>query len=290
MDSEHDAKKFNSLLPYEQNSFMAKSSQGDDDAIEINISVRYFFRANDTDDHADLNQIRPFFSYTSKSDFYWFPPNRDTRFSSPIVSRLQNPALHIQYKKANDDDSQFLGKWWDWVDLGVEHISNGQATDVQQNKQATIQAYNSNDRAYMDSISRVDAAVALTAEAKKSVPALLASDFKVKVYAARWGQESAVYWGQYANQNVSFNDFQLIRIQWGVDLPCDHCRFNTEMTMGSKGFFTDSWNFQMLLPVKVYYTDYTVPLAVSAHRGPMNNMSNYTESQNNFAMGIMLSF
>ena len=251
--------------------------------------MRYNFRADDANAKANWSGFNPFFSYTSKSDFYWMI--QDTRFSAPVISRLQNPAFHFRFDKVESDKSQFLGQYWNWFDVGVEHLSNGQTFDVQQNKQSVINAYNSNDRAFMDSISRTNATVALTLEASKKMAWLHRTDLNVKVFAKRWGQEAEVYWGQFANQNINFDDFQLVRIQTGTPLEfvCLRCRANAEWTLGAKGLSTDSWNFMLDLPLMMF-ENYTVPLAISAHRGPMNNMSNYTESQNTLAIGFNFSY
>ncbi len=281
--------KFNSLIPYEQNSILFKSTENDNNATEINISMRYNFRANDGNATASFHGFNPFFSYTSKSDFYWML--QDTRSSAPIISRYQNHAFHFRFDKVEGDNSQWLGKYWNWFDVGIEHISNGQAFTAQLNKQATINAYNSNDRTLLDSISRADATVVLTAEVSKQLVWFHRTDINVKLFAKRWGQEADVYWGPYANQDVNFNDFQLVRIQTATPLEslCVHCRFNAEWTLGAKGLATDSWNFMLDLPVMMF-DNYTVPMSITAHRGPMNNLSNYTDSQNTLAIGFNFSY
>ena len=208
----------------------------------------------------------------------------DTRFSAPVVSRLQNPAFHF-LRENEKPSAQDNGYHWNWYDFAIEHISNGQATDANASKQAIITAYNTGDPNHlMDTISRADAMAAFTldTDAKMpsiNVPLLREDDLRLKLFIHRWDQEAEVYWGPYANSSVNFNYLQIVQAQWRTVLYSDKSgkykgQFNAEMTMGSMGLATDSWNFMLNLPFKIY--NFTFPLSISAHRGPMNNMSDYT--------------
>lgn len=309
------------FAPYELNSFLIKKTGGGVGlSSEINISVRYFFksqveqapapapaaRASGPDSVPDLNissadengcpppparyvratvgRFNPFFSYTARYDFFWVPV-RETRPSAPVVSRYQNPALHLRYAipgKGPDD----------WGDVGLEHISNGQALTAKDNIPQLQQAYTSRNYPLLDSVSRTDAMFALTLEGSHQI-----DDNNVvalKLFLMRTGQEADVYWGKYANTDVNYNDFQLARFQWrfkfhapqaSVQLPW---QFGAEMTVGRYGMPEASWNFQLETPVSIF--SYHIPLAFTMHRGPMNTLATYTLHQNSFAAGFTFAY
>lgn len=275
--------------PYEVNSIMFKHTHDDDNASEINISMRYFFRSESEEKtRAEVYKFQPFFSYTGRLDFYWIGQN--TRPSGPIVSRYQNPALHFRRNDRSDDQAG-------WFDVGIEHISNGQPLDAAKNKQLVLRAYQVGDRSTMDSVSRTAATVAITLErnTKFTFPLLdRDSELTFKWFAKRFGQEAEVFWGPHANENLDFNDFQIARIQWKLNLEDGSKvgkrlprQFSAEMSIGAKGLSEDSWNFALFWPQDIPHIG-VLPFALTVHRGPMNNMSDYTKSQN--AMGIGFAF
>ncbi len=284
--------------PYEVNSIMFKHTHDDDNASEINISMRYFFRSESDESRKEIYQFQPFFSYTGRLDFYWLLQN--TRPSGPIVSRYQNPAFHL---RRNDEVNGEAG-WWD---VAVEHISNGQPLDATKNRELVLRAYQIRDRSTMDSISRTAATVALTLERNTELPFPLlglSNELNVKWYAKRFGQEAEVFWGPHANENLDFNDFQILRIQWKLNLEdvlkpnTDNAlrkrkrlppQFSAEMNIGAKGLSEDSWNFALILPWDVPHVG-VLPFALTVHRGPLNNMSDYTRSQNSIAFGFAFAY
>lgn len=273
--------------PYEVNSILFKRTSGDDSSSEINISVRYFFKSQSGKSKADLYGWNPFFSYTAKSDFYWIPPLKDTRPSAPVISRYQNPAIHVQYGLTDGKFSR-IG---DWADVGLEHISNGQALTAKDNIALIQNAYQTNNNTVMDSISRVGAIAALTLEGHKLIGTN--SDLTVKWYVYRYGQEADVYWGRFADRSVNFNDFQRVKIQWrtryyGFNFTELPWQIGAELNIGSLGFSEDSWNFMLNTPVR--WWGYELPFAITMHRGPMNNLSDYTRSQNNVAFGFSFAY
>ncbi len=287
VDSEKEASEF--FAPYEVNSFMFKKTSGDDLSSEINISMRYFFKSQDKNARkATIFGFNPFFSYTGKYDFYWWPI-RDTRPSSPVISRYQNPALHFRFQF--QDNGYFRAG--DWGDIALEHISNGQALTAKDNRTTVLNAYQTHNNAVMDSISRAGAMLGLTLEARKMLTPM--SDLTIKWYVYRYAQEADVFWGRFANRSVNYNDFQRIKIQWRIkydgfcwtELPW---QFSAEANIGSLGFSEDSWNFLLNTPFKFPRTDYEIPLAFSAHRGPLNTLSDYTRPQNTFAVGLTFAY
>lgn len=286
------------FAPYETNSFMFKSTSGDNSATEINVSMRYYFKEQYESEkngqkkmtrRASLLGFNPFFSYTGKHDFYW-TLSGNTRPSAPVISRYHNPALHFRWLFP---DGQFTSTG-DWFDGGIEHISNGQAVTAKDNQAALIAAYQTNNTSVMDSISRVGALVGLTFEGHKKIDN--DSDLFIKWYAYRYSQESDIYWGPYANKGEDFSGFQILRIQWRrqfdgyniMELTSLPWQFSVEMNMGSHGLSTDSWNFLLNTPLKILGGEF--PFAFSAHRGPMNTLSDYTRSQNTFAFGFAFTY
>ncbi len=289
MDVESKKEASDFFAPYEVNSFMFKKTSGDNLSSEINISMRYFFKSQGgTKANLFDAGLNPFFSYTGKYDFYWVP-FRETRLSSPVISRYQNPALHLRYQLP---DSHYF-RAGDWADIGMEHISNGQSLTANENKAAILNAYQTHNNAVMDSISRVGAMAAVTLEGRKALTDR--SDLTIKWYVYRYAQEADVFWGRFANRSVDFNDFQRVKIQWRIkydgfgwtDLPW---QFSAEANIGSLGFSEDSWNFLLNTPFRFPRTNYEIPLAFSAHRGPMNNLSDYTRPQNTLAVGFTFAY
>lgn len=275
------------FAPHEVNSFMLKKTNGDDLASEIDVSLRYYFKSQaHPQGKAEIFGFNPFFSYTGKYDFYWWPV-RDTRPSAPVISRFQNPAVHFRYQVRHNAYFPDGG----WGDIGLEHISNGQALTARDNQALIQNASQSSNNAIMDSISRVGALIALTLEGSRKFGSR--NDLTVKWYVYRYGQEADVFWGRFANRSVNFNDFQRIKVQWRTkydgfgftELPW---QFSAEMSIGKLGFAEDSWNFMLNTPVKI--TDYEFPFAFTAHRGPMNNLSDYTRPQNTFAFGLTFAY
>lgn len=291
MEAIHAETNNDFFQPYEVNSIMFKKTHDDDNASEINISMRFFFRSgSDESRKKEIYQFQPFFSYTGRLDFYWI--GQDTRPSGPIVSRYQNPALHF---RRNDERNEKAG-WWD---AAVEHISNGQPLNASNNRQLVLRAYQEKDRSTMDSISRTAATVAITLERNSELPFRpfgLSNELNVKWFAKRFGQEAEVFWGPHANENLDFNDFQIARIQWKLNLedrPNSQRRlprqFSAEMNIGAKGFSEDSWNFALFWPIDIPHLG-VIPFALTAHVGPMNNMSDYTRSQSAVAIGFAFAY
>jgi hypothetical protein len=233
---------------YETNSLLAKRTYDDNNALEINVSMRYIFSQDGTREvKKDCNYYH-FFSYTGKYDFYWL--GKDTRPSGPVISRLQNPAYHFRLngKLKHVDDRQrdveqcqsslnSFSDYYNWLDIGIEHISNGQSLNADENRTFIINHINDHD--VMDSVSRVGATVALTMEINKRFifPVVnKPSELSLKWYAVRVGQEADVYWGTKANTNVDFNDYQLLRGQWALLLGKNKnglpAQFVTELNIG----------------------------------------------------------
>lgn len=287
------------FAPHEVNSFMFKETGDDEDSSEINISLRYYFHSQlkavkDAQssgkkkdcksvkyERANIRGFNPFFSYTAKFDFYWIPSGA-TRPSGPIVSRYQNPALHFRYQRAKANN---------WLDMSFEHISNGQSLVAKDNITLIQLAYMNNNHTIMDSISRVNASIALAFEASKSIGN--SNVVSLKWYAHRVGQEADIYWGDYAYREVDFDDFQTFKLQWQnrFNSPFNSAlpwQFNVEMNIGRLGIEESSWNLMLNTPF--FISAYRLPLAFTLHRGPMNNMSDYTRHQNTFAVGFTFAY
>jgi hypothetical protein len=281
------------FAPYGINSLMIKNTSNDDPSSEINISMRFFFKQEiqPTADgqpakleKASICGFNPFLSYTGRYDFYWLGTAK--RNSAPVISRYQNPALHFRMDISKD-----------WLDVGIEHFSNGQQFDASLNKQQVLDAYQTLDleesRVLMDSISRVGASVALTFQYSHKLKLIREnSAIDIKWYAKRVGQEAEVFWGPYRSNN--FNNFQKVSI--GFNVPIDEvggeylpAQFNAITNIGTRGLSEDSWDFMLICPLDLPIFG-KVPFAVTVHRGPMNNLSEYTKPQNTVAFGITTSY
>lgn len=90
------------------------TSNEDDRHIELMYSFKY--RLNDK----GVRGSYLYFAYNGKFDFYW-----DTRTSSPVITRLNNPELHYKrYMSSLGETGKILFKHFD---IGYGHESNGQS-------------------------------------------------------------------------------------------------------------------------------------------------------------------
>lgn len=297
------------FVPYETNTAVGQHTWGDENSIDVNYSFRYYIYRPDNDTPVD--RLGLFFSYTGEFDFY-----AHTRESSPVVNRFSNPAFHYRLLKQKCI-TIFCPRW---VDLAIEHFSNGQTLDAKAN-QATLQdAYNNDEHKIFDSISRAGAQYALTGEVK--YPIKLDKPWKNFGYTIiptinelylkgliRFEQDAGVYWGPYANSNVDFNDFQSVIVTWrsiygekkhASDTPV---YVQLAWSIGLMGLATDSMNVLVSIPFRFDKAHHffcqdewlikpgtTIPFAVTAHFGPMNTLSNYTQTQRSIGVGLSFDY
>lgn len=325
--------------PYETNAaFFKFPKYNDANSLEINISQRYFFRNDQQSDNGTqepsirsfnfpasqewLHDINLYFSFTGRFDFFWSPFGDIERDSKPVISRFENPAFHIlrrTNKVRATPEKRLAGL--QWFDLGIEHMSNGQSIDANDPviKPIIQQAYLERDNdpsAYkvLDSISRTNATIALTAEAAWNgiIYPNNASDSLFAKIILRSGQEADVYWGRYANTDVDFDDYHLFRLQYTKIFPDSKSKKNNivpeigfELIGGKKMFEylndnilhsghddthrEDAWNIHVVYPVNLYWFGY-IPLAFKVHYGPMDNISLYTTHVKHYSVGVAFSY
>lgn len=280
----------NRFTPYQPNSAVFQQTDRDEHSVEVNYSFRYLISSPDcTDifkDHCfDFDKrLEHFVTYTGKFDFYV-----GSRISGPVVNRLSNPAWHS--RKYFGDEVNFF----DWVDFGFEHKSNGQVVSASERVSGSMQyradaEYLAGNHAYIDSISRSVNYLSLETKSSLTVGSREGFEFYLKLYGFHFGEESDVHWGDYAGQeNVKFTEFERIRSVLNIPLT-DEKKYDKkremgiEWTVGGRGLATDSVNVWVRWPFEL--CDLQIPLTLRAHAGPMNELSNYTEDQRSYGIGL----
>jgi hypothetical protein len=258
------------FVPYEPSYVILRRAADDERAMQAHYSFRYILHSSDPHNgECDGNPAcnhEFYFSYTGEFEFYV----GGTRPSSPVVNRLNNPALH--YRRYFGED-----RWW--IDLGVEHRSNGQVADLTAPDEIgrAQHAYASNDHAYFDTVSR--SANYLSLEGFKLVGEVSALA-KLKLYQN--GEESNVPWVPALAGHTKFSHYDRLRLTARMPFGC---AFETgiEWTVGDLGLKTDSWDWDL-----AYYPDalFRIPVYVRYHHGPMRVLSNYTQDQQSIGFGI----
>jgi hypothetical protein len=236
---------------------------GDDDRA---LRARYGFRY----DLSGRPPMELFFSYTGSFDFYWWLHN--TRDSGPVINRLSNPALHLRYHE-NDGGGWFAG-------ASVEHESNGQVQDVDapQGAAQARAAYAGRDRAFFDTVSRGADFLAIEGhvdDGRFGLP--LALDLKARVYL---DQDYRVTWGPLARSNVRLSDYN--RIAMKVEKAFPFGTVEATWTVGDRGVGASSQDLAYQLPDGCN----RLPVVLWYHHGPLNTLSNYTQRQDSWGIGL----
>ncbi len=213
-----------------------------------------------------------FFAYTGEIDFYL-----GTRTSDPVVSRLNNPGLHLRIPTR-----RYLGTGGrdDNLIVSLEHRSNGQATEVSSAEQLQrVQlAYERGDRPYIDSIGRgsnyVGLALETTSEAKGKYVEL-----GVKLYL-QFDQDSEVRWGPDALHSRRLTDYERLRLQAALNWT-RHLWFDAELKLGDKLHRTASGSLGFQFPLFGF-----LPAYIRYHRGPFNTLANYSQRSESIGIGL----
>jgi hypothetical protein len=287
------------FMPYDRNYAIWQWTENDDQAMEVQYSLKYNFYDCQGDGDLRLfgcrsdgrSKLNFFFAYTGQFDFYV-----GTRPSGPVVNRLSNPALHVSYDKltVNPEKPDIT----DWsIDLSVEHRSNGQVVDPNEKdlgprsptfgKYRTEIEYAKGNREYFDRISRGANYVKLSGF--YNIP-----DTEVGLELTGKGyftNESAVTWGKYAGRNIEFSDFDLFQIKLRdrlfVHLPfIPTTVIALEYTIGEKVFATDSMDLFLTFPFITNKSGWSLPFFVKAHTGPMERLSDFSRSVNSIGVGL----
>jgi outer membrane phospholipase A len=217
-----------------------------------------------------------YFGYTAEFDFY-----ADTRTSDPVIGRVNAPGFFIRLPAV-----RFLNKE-DWketdaLEIGLQHRSDGQATEVTSDRDARIanEQYASGYRPFFDTISR--GANFLLIAVDKELTDLPIGDkltLRTKLHLYLGQQESEITWGPLANRGRRFSDYDRLQLHawWRLS---KQAQFDLAWRLGDRGLATDSWTLGFEINVL------TVPLYLRLHRGPMNTLSNYTQRQDSVGIGV----
>lgn len=271
------------LQPYEPSYAIWRYAKGDDQAATAHYSFRYLLtpQASRTKCGAETPcswESEAFLTYTGEFDFYW-----GQRPSSPVVNRLNNPGVHWRWAKG-------LGTW---LDLGLEHRSNGQSLDVAdpEVRRQAEQAYVSGRQAFFDGISR-SSNFLIFASALRTERSTRADgqEFhaKAKLYFSS-SEESEVVWGPLAARRTNFSDYDRVRLTWRAWQGGDK-EFSAEAVLGDRGLATNSWNVDAAWYVAHNWLPKLEGVAfyLRFHQGPMLTLSNYTQSQRAIGIGLRL--
>lgn len=209
-----------------------------------------------------------FLSYTGEFDFYL-----GTRDSGPVINRLSNPALHWHTIERDGSGSTFD------FDVGLEHRSNGQVTEVTTpaGAERAQRAYDSKDRAFFDTISRGANYFSFTLQQR---PAFGVADLelrsRLKLYLTK---ESRVTWGPLAGGGSSISRYDLLNLRARYATR-SLGTFEVEYVLGTNGLAGDSVTVGWFTANKAW------PVYLRAHTGPMNTLSNYTQRQDSIGIGL----
>ncbi len=267
----------------------------DEQAIRAHYSFRYVLLRGGASCGRACWEWEAFGDYTGEFDFYW--NGHDTRPSGPVINRISNPGGHLRWRPfADAKNASNDGASWNqsFVELGFEHESNGQVTEVASARDAEIaqRAYDDRYRPYFDTISRGSNFFALGAaylvdDAPDKRKARFAVGAKLRVYTQ---QDYDVTWGPKAGTGSRLSDYhrlQLVgRYRWPRAVELD-----ARWTVGDKGLKTDSFDIGATLDVafSVWGSTFDVPLYLRYHRGPLNTLSNYTQRQDSIGFGLRLA-
>ncbi|MFN8010307.1 MAG: hypothetical protein U0P81_02775 [Holophagaceae bacterium] len=240
----------------------------DEGAFRAHYSLRYDLYESGT------KQWNFFFTYTGEFDFYM-----GTRPSGPVVNRISNPGLHLRYTPKDGP--------LDYWEAGVEHRSDGQVTEVTSPRDQELArvAYLRKDRPFFDQISRgsnfVSVAAKLSSDSSAN-PFILY--VKGRIY---FSQDTDVTWGPLADQKPRISDYDRLTLRAITkDFTVGGLRlgqFELQSTLGDKLSHSShefAWQFPRI--EKHWY----FPLYIRYHSGPLNTLSNYTQRQNSWGIGL----
>jgi outer membrane phospholipase A len=218
------------------------------------------------------SQVELFAAYTGEFDFYL-----GTRQSGPVINRLSNPGLFARIPLRLYFPA--LSHQNDHVEIGVEHRSNGQVTEVTEprDSERAQAAYDARDRFYFDTVSRGANYVSVAARKYSAF-----GDDRVELHGKLrlyWNQDSAVTWGPLAKSGRKVSDYDRVQLMAAFQQP-GWGRWELEWRVGDRGLSTDSFNLGW------QYGSGSFPLYVRLHYGPFNTLSNYTQRQDSFGVGL----
>jgi hypothetical protein len=231
------------------------------------------------------------FSFTGEFDFY-----AGTRHSGPVINRTSNPAFHGVFDFNND--------YFGYVDAGIEHRSNGQVTEIDETDQRegsstigqfnTQIAYQNGDYEFFDTLSRGSNYLSFTTGKVEKEQLSWSASYKLYI-----DETTEINWGPLANQDVSIEDYDLIRLYLedtigfkNSHLGVNRITISAEYTFGKELGKTDSIDLNLIIPIQpgVDELGFSLPLLFRLHHGPMERLSDYTNSVTSFGVGIALNY
>lgn len=256
----------------------------DERAIRAHYSLRYVLYGYTEDcakSRTGCDEFEAFVDYTGEFDFYW--NLSDTRASGPVINRLSNPGGHVRWRPpVFSRGNQSVG----YMEVGYEHESNGQVTEVatQRERESAQRAYADRDRPFFDGISRGSNFFALAMhrdDLGASLPISVTARLRLYTF-----QDNDVTWGPLAGSGVRLSDYQRLAVHLGYGWD-RLVRLDAHWTVGDKGLKTDSFDLGCTLLIDIGY--WNVPLYLRYHRGPLNTLSNYTQRQDSLGIGLRLA-
>ncbi len=295
--------------PYEPNYAIWQQTDNDADALEARFSFKYLLSdpvATVTD---AANRTEWYLKFTGEFDFYW-----GSRFSSPVINRASNPGAH--FRQYMSHDRKLFGLVANYIDIGIEHLSNGQAQDptLPRNGVTRPQVIYERDPhdPFFDRISRSINFVSIEATFQsedvedettrsgyscRGINSCYKLSFRLIPY--HFDNDNPVTWGPNSRRTTRISDYDRLRmgIAKSIDLGnagndaskrgFHELELGLEWTIGDGLLDTDSFDAYVFLPYR-FGSNWRLPFYLRYHNGPLNNFSNYTKRQNSVGIGFRL--
>lgn len=218
-----------------------------------------------------------------------------TRDSGPVINRISNPALHLLV----DPFNKF--KRADFLDIGIEHRSNGQATEIDElegGQLKTVLYYGTkNENHFYDTLSRGSNFFSFTVGTNPRYISGATKPFSWKVTGRAYFTKNAeVNWGPLAGTGVDIDDYDLAKVTLRKTFfvnkpePIKEITLLSEYTIGKELFETDSLDLFLITPIRFGGGDIELPFMLKLHIGPMDRLANYTEPMTSLGIGFAFSY
>ncbi len=293
IDADPDDDNQNRFSPYEPNYVIWQFTENDDPAMEVRYSFKYLFTDNDSTNGVPDPEL--YLKFSGEFDFYM-----GTRDSSPVINRVSNPGVH--YRKYVGD-KKVLGLHWKYFDIGLQHLSNGQALDAVDQQTLLQETYVADpDNSLFDDVSRstnffsVESSFRFGRTSNQTdYPSDRCGDRSgcynlwLRFIPYYIDDDNPVTWGPDAGIRSDLADYDRLRTvltkqlaPFGVNM-----EVGFEWKIGDELLDTDSFDLFVTWP-DIKLLGLNLPLYIRYHNGPMNNLSDYTREQNFTGIGLRL--
>lgn len=258
--------------PHEPSYGVYQKAEEDETALRAHYSFRYVLDPVPDKESVEQDSAKPclpqprfeagwYLKYTGEFDFY-----AGSRDSGPVINRISNPGMHYRWRQPVAGITSLR-----WVDLGLEHLSNGQTTEVHSASEAARaqKAYDEGDHKFFDTVSRGMNFFSTEVRLGQTEDPLGSLYAKARFY---FHQDTGVTWGPWAGKGTTISDYDLIRLTWVRATGVEDGEFSVTWTLGEKGWATDSWDLDYLPSATNRWTWY-----LRYHQGPLQTLSNYTQ-------------